>query len=43
MIVIIDHDQVSQLQVTGKGGSFASNTLLSTTVTEVTVSVVIFN
>jgi hypothetical protein len=41
MVIIIDHDQISQLQVTSKGGSFTGNTFLSTSITKVTVGVVI--
>jgi hypothetical protein len=43
MIVIIDHDQISQLQVTGERSRFASNTFLSTTITKVAVSIVVLN
>jgi hypothetical protein len=43
MIVIIYHDQISQLQVAGEGSGFASNTFLSTTIAKVAVSIVVFH
>ena len=43
MIVIVYHDQVSQLQVAGERSGFTSNTFLSATITEIAVSVVVFH
>lgn len=41
MVVIIYVDQVTELQVTSKTGSFAGNTLHGTTITEEAVCVVV--
>lgn len=41
MIVIVDHDEVAQLQVTGSTSSFASDALHSTAITEETIGMVI--
>jgi phosphoribosylformylglycinamidine (FGAM) synthase-like amidotransferase family enzyme len=41
VVVIIDGDQVAELQMTSKGGGFASNTLLSATISEEHESVVV--
>ena len=41
MVVIVDGNQVTQLQVTRSGGSLASNSLHSTTITEDHVCVVV--
>lgn len=41
MVVIVDGNQVAQLQVTRSGGSLASNSLHSTTITEDHVCVVV--
>jgi hypothetical protein len=42
MIVIIDHDQIAQLQMSSKGCCFTSNTFLSTPIAKVTISVIIY-
>lgn len=41
MVVIVDSNEVTELQVTSGTGSFASNTLHSTTITEDGVCVVV--
>ena len=41
MVVIVDGNEVSELQVTGSGGSLAGNTLHSATITEEHVDVVV--
>ena len=43
MVVIIDHDEVAQLQMTRSASSFAGNTLHGTTISEETVGVVVYN
>jgi hypothetical protein len=41
VVVVIDHDQVAELQVTGHGGSLAGNALHSAAITEEGVCVVV--
>lgn len=41
VVVIVDHNQVSELQVTGGRGSLGGDTLLSATITEESVGVVV--
>lgn len=41
VVVIIDHDQVAELQVTGHGGSLGGDTLHSAAITEEGVCVVV--
>lgn len=43
MIVIIDHDEISQLQMPRKTGSFAGDTFHRTTISKETIRVVIDN
>jgi hypothetical protein len=43
VVVVVDADEVSKLQVTGSGSSLGGNTLHSTSITEETVGVVVNN
>lgn len=40
MIVIVDHDEIAQLQVTCSAGSFASNALHGATIAKETICVI---
>lgn len=42
MVIIVNHNQISQLQMSGKRGSFTSNTFLSTSIAKVTISMVVY-
>jgi len=42
MIIVVHHNQISQLQMSGKGGSLTSNTFLSTSIAKVTISMVVY-
>ena len=41
VVIIVNHDKVAELQVTGSGGSLRGNTLLGATITEEAVGVVV--
>ena len=41
MVIIVDHDEISQLQMAGRTSSFAGNALHGTSIAKETVSVIV--
>ena len=41
MVIIIDHDEISQLQMAGRASSFTGNTLHGTSIAKETVSMIV--